>query len=147
MTELDQFFAKFSPEVEKLARAVLARMRKRLRGATELVYDNYNALAIAFSPTDQRTDIILSVALYPRWVSLFFMRGATLPDPQRILKGNGNTVRHVVIEKASDLDKPAIAAVINAAVKRADPPIDPARRGQVIVKMALKTTRARRPRA
>ena len=147
MTEIDQFLAKFPPEVENLARAVLVKMRKRLRGATELVYDNYNALAVAFSPTELRSDIILSVALYPRWVSLFFMRGATLPDPHGVLKGSGNTVRHVVIEKASDLDKPAIAALINAAAKRADPPFDPSRPGQVIVKMALRTTRPRRPRA
>jgi len=147
MTQLDEFLAKFSPEVEKLARAVLAKMRKRLRGATQLVYDNYNALAIAFSPTERRSDIILSIALYPRWVSLFFMRGATLSDPQKLLKGSGNTVRHIVIEKVSDLDKPAIAALIDAAVERADPPIDAARRGRVIVKMALKKQRARLPRA
>ena len=147
MTELDGFLAKFSPDVQKVARAALTKMRKRLRGATLLVYDNYNALAIAFSPTAQRSDIILSIALYPRWVSLFFMRGATLPDPQKVLKGKGSTVRHVVLENASDLDKPPIAALIDAAAERADPPIDPARRGEVIVKMALNTTRPRRPRA
>jgi hypothetical protein len=147
MTQLDEFLAKFDPAVEKVARAALARMRKRLPGATQLVYDNYNALAIAFSPTDKRSDIILSIALYPRWVSVFFMRGATLPDPQKVLKGGGSTVRHVVLENASDLDKPAVAAVIDAAVNRAEPPFDPARRGEVIVKMALKTIRARRPRA
>src|SRR5436190_1852847 len=146
MTQLDEFLAKFSPEVEKVARAALAKMRKRLPGATQLVYDNYNALAIAFSPTDRRADIILSIALYPRWVSLFFMRGTTLPDPQKVLKGGGSTVRHVVLEKASDLDKPALAALIDAAVERAEPPFDPKRRGQVIVKMSLNDTRPRRPR-
>ena len=147
MTQLDQFLAKFSPDVEKVARAALAKMRKRLPGATQLVYDNYNALAIAFSPTERRTDIILSIALYPRWVSLFFMRGTTLPDPQNVLKGGGSTVRHVVLEKASDLDKPALAALIDAAVSRAEPPFDSKRRGEVIVKMALPNARSRRPRA
>jgi hypothetical protein len=75
------------------------------------------------------------------------MRGATLPDPQKVLKGGGSTVRHVLVEKPSDLDKPAIAALIDAAVRRADPPFDPSRRGEVIVKMALPAVRARRPRA
>jgi hypothetical protein len=147
MTQLDEFLAKFSPDVEKVARAALGKLRRRLRGATQLVYDNYNALAIAFSTTGARTDIILSVALYPRWVSLFFMRGATLPDPKHVLKGGGSTVRHIVLEKASDLDKPAVAALIDAAVKRANPPLDPSRREEVVVKMALPRTRSRRPRA
>ena len=62
MTQLDEFLAKFDPDVEKVARAALAKMSKRLPGATQLVYDNYNALAIAFSPTEKRSDIILSIA-------------------------------------------------------------------------------------
>ena len=147
VTPLDGFLAKFSPEVEKVARAVLRKMRKRLPGATELVYDNYNALAIAFGPNDRRSDLVLSIALYPRWVSIFFIRGASLPDPHGLLRGSGNNVRHIVLEDAADLDKPAVEALIAAALERADPPIDPGLRGQTIVKMALKKQRPRRPRA
>ena len=47
--ELDEFLAKFTPEVEDTARQALKKMRARLPGAIELVYDNYNALAIGFS--------------------------------------------------------------------------------------------------
>ena len=147
MTQLDAFMAKFSPEVRKVARAALARMRKRLPGATQLIYDNYNALAVAFGPNDRRSDIILSIVLYPRWVSLFFMHGASLPDPRKLLRGSGTTVRHVRLADASDLDKPEVEALIAAALKRADPPIDPSRRGRSVVKMALEKQRARRPRA
>jgi hypothetical protein len=147
VTELDAFISKFTPEVQKLARAALLKMRKRLPGATQLVYDNYNALAVAFSPTDLRSDIILSIALYPHWVSLFFMRGVTLPDPHRLLRGGGSSIRHLVLQKASDLDKPEVAALIDAAVDRAIPPFDRKRRGETIVKMQLKNQRARRPGA
>jgi hypothetical protein len=147
MTQLDKFMAKFTPEIQKLARAARARMRKRLPGAMQLVYDNYNALVIAFGATDRRSDIVLSIVLYPRWVSLFFMHGAALPDPRRLLRGTGTSVRHVVLAKASDLDDPAVEALIEAAVKRADPPIDPARRAGIVVKLALKKQRPRRPRA
>ena len=49
--QLARFIAKFSPEVAARARAILARMRARLPGAVELVYDNYNALAIGFGPS------------------------------------------------------------------------------------------------
>jgi hypothetical protein len=43
--QLDDFIAKYSPEIGMLTRAALAKMRARLPGAIELVYDNYNALA------------------------------------------------------------------------------------------------------
>jgi hypothetical protein len=62
--------------VARQARAKIRRLQPR---AVELVYDNYNALAIAFGPTERPSDLILSIALYPRWVSLFFTREPTLP--------------------------------------------------------------------
>ena len=80
--QLDAFLDKFTPDIAAQARIALRRMRARLPGAIELVYDNYNALAIGFSPTDRTSDAIFSIALFPRWVSLFFlMNGPRLRDP------------------------------------------------------------------
>jgi hypothetical protein len=79
--QLAGFIARFTPEVAELAEAVLNKMRRRYPTALELVYDNYNALAIGFSPTERASDGIFSIALYPKWVSLFFLQGARLPDP------------------------------------------------------------------
>lgn len=62
--------------------------------------NSYNALAIGFGPTERTSDVIFSIALYPRWVSLFFFHGVGLPDPQKLLKGSGKTVRHIVLESA-----------------------------------------------
>src|SRR5262245_57037570 len=44
-TQLEGFLDKFTPDVARLARACLTKMRARLPGAIQLVYDNYNALA------------------------------------------------------------------------------------------------------
>ena len=66
------FLAKFTPEIAAFAQASLFRMRARLPGAMELVYDNYNALAIGFGPTERSSDAVFSIAVFPRWVSLFF---------------------------------------------------------------------------
>src|SRR5215469_12232585 len=97
---LSAFLAKYDPAIEKTGRAVLAAIRKLLPGAIELVYDNYNALGIGFAPTERASDVVLSVVLYPRWVSLFFFGGA-LADPDRRLKGSGNRVRHIVLENGA----------------------------------------------
>jgi hypothetical protein len=51
--QLASFIAKFTPEVAASAKEALARIRKRWPGAIELVYDNYNALAIGFAPTER----------------------------------------------------------------------------------------------
>src|SRR6266436_1894806 len=99
--QLKAFIARYEPEVGAAARSALATMRKRLPGAVELVYDNYNALAIGFGPTERASDAIFSIAVYPRWVSLFFLQGATLADPQKLLRGSGSRVRHVVLEEGT----------------------------------------------
>jgi len=51
--QLASFLRKYDPAVASVARGALARLRKRLPGATELVYDNYNALAIGFGPSQR----------------------------------------------------------------------------------------------
>jgi hypothetical protein len=44
--QLAGFIARFDPQVAKLVRAARVVLRKRWPTAVELVYDNYNALAI-----------------------------------------------------------------------------------------------------
>jgi hypothetical protein len=141
---LAEFIGKFTPEVARSARIARTRIRKLLPGAFELVYDNYNALALAFSPTEKPSDIILSVALYPRWVSLFFARGAHLPDPERLLRGSGSRIRHVVLEPVGILDQPAVRALIRAAVATHSTPLSGAR-GRTIIKAVSARQRPRRP--
>src|SRR5258706_12172329 len=121
--QLKAFIAKFEPEVGAMVRSALATMRKRLPGAVELVYDNYNALAIGFGPTERASDAIFSIAVYPRWVSLFFLQGATLADPQKLLRGSGSRVRHLVLEEGT-LDKPAVRELMAQALRKARKPLD-----------------------
>ncbi len=142
--ELAQFIAKYTPEIAALARAALARMRARLPGAIELVYDNYNALAIGFGPTERASEAIFSITLFPRWVSLFFLDGARLPDPQKLLKGSGKKARHLVLKEAADLDQPAIQSLIAHALERAQP-IDGQVPGRIVIKSVSAKQRPRRP--
>jgi hypothetical protein len=143
--QLDDFLAKYSPAVEALARAALAKMRTRLPGALELVYDNYNALAIGFGPTERTSDAIFSLALWPCWVSFFFLQGAGLPDPNRLLKGSGKVARHIVLEQADDLDKPAFQELIARALESARTPLDGTGPGRIVIKSVSARQRPRRP--
>jgi hypothetical protein len=145
--KLDEFIAKYSPEIRELARAALDRMHSRLRGAIEMVYDNYNALVIGFGPNERASDAIFSIVLYPRWVSLFFLQGAGLPDPKKLLKGSGKVVRHVVLQDAEDLEEPAIQELIDRALKRARTPLDETQPSRMVIKSVSEKQRPRRPRA
>jgi len=123
-------------------------MRKRLPGAIELVYDNYNALAIGFGPNERSSDAIFSIAVFPRWVSLFFLQSGTeLPDPHGLLKGTGTRIRHIVLEAPADLDRPAVRALMKEALARADVRIDRTARNRIVIKSVSAKQRPRVPRA
>lgn len=144
--QLNSFLAKYDPEISARAEAVLVKMRKLLPGAIELVYDNYNALAIGFAPTDRASDAIFSIALYPRWVSLFFLQhGTKIADPKKLLKGSGNKVRYVVLESPDDLDKEEVRSLMSEAIDRARLPFDVAQKNRIVIKSISAKQRPRRP--
>lgn len=144
---LAAFLDKYSPAIAKLAREVRAKMQERLPGAVELVYDNYNALVIGYGPSEKTSEGIFSIALYPRWVTLFFLQGAGLADPQGLLKGSGSGVRHIVLESAADLDQPGVRKLMAEALKSAVTPIGRKSAGGLVIKSVSAKQRPRRPGA
>lgn len=142
--QLDSFMDRFSPEVAADARRALAFMAARLPTASRLVYDSYNALVIGFGTSEKAGDIILSIALYPRWVTLFFLRGTVLPHPKGLLEGSGSTVRGVRLQPISRLETSELGDLIDAAVANAAP-LPVTGDGPMIVKSISAKQRPRRP--
>jgi hypothetical protein len=143
--QLEGFIDKYTPEIAATTRACLAKMRQRLPGAAVLIYDNYNSLAVGFGPSEKASEAIFSIVPYPRWILLFFLQGAGLPDPHGLLKGSGKVVRSIRIESAEDLDKPAIRELMAVALQNAKRPIDSKAEGKLIVKSVSSKQRSRRP--
>jgi hypothetical protein len=142
--QVEGFISKFDPAIAKLARSVRSAMRKRFPSAVELVYDNYNALAMGFGPTERASDAILSVAVYPRGISLYFLYGRSLPDPQRLLQGQGNQGAFIRVDNMKVLDEPGVKALLEAATKLAKPPFPEKGRGYTVVKSISSKQRPRR---
>jgi hypothetical protein len=128
-----------------LALAILKKMRGLYPTSLELVYDNYNALAIGFGPTERASDAIFSIALFPRWVSLFFLQAEGLPDPDKILRGSGNVAKHVVLASHDALSEPAVRALMQVAVARAKVPFNAQGARRLIIKSISEKQRTRRP--
>jgi hypothetical protein len=143
--QLAGFLAKYTPEIAEFARAVRAKMRARLPGAIEMVYDNYNALVIGYLPGERPSEAIFSIAVYPRWVTLFFLQGAGLPDTHKQLKGSGKFVRHVVLKAPEDLDTPEMEVLFEHALDRAIKPLDPKQPHRLVIKSISPKQRPRRP--
>ncbi len=143
--ELDGFIAKFTPEVAELTHALLAKARAQLPGAVVPVYDNYNALAIGFGPTDRVKDVVFSLAVMPRWVTLCFTWGVRLDDPKKLLGGAGSQVRHIRLHTPKGYDDPAVQAFIAQALANAEPPISRGETGGIVIKSISTKQRPRRP--
>src|SRR5476651_1426592 len=77
--QMNRFLAKYSVEVRSVARKAIAKLRVRLPGAIELVYDNYNALAIGFSSSERAADVIVSIALIRGGSVCSSCRGRSFP--------------------------------------------------------------------
>ena len=65
----------------------------------ELIYDNYNALAFGWSPTDKVGHIFCSIAIgrTSKNVHFGFYWGSQLSDPDKILLGQGSQYRYILV--------------------------------------------------
>ena len=142
--QLNALIAKFDPAVQKIVRAARTRLRKRMPAAVELVYDNYNALAIGYGSSERRGDWIVSLAVYARGVNLYFIYGVALPDPRGLLQGAGNQGRFVRLESASMLDRREIDDLLKAAIAEADTPLPARGNGYTVIKSVSPNQRRRR---
>ena len=96
-------------------------------------------------PTERATEAIFSIALYPKWVSLFFLQAKGLPDPDRILKGSGSVAKHVVLASPDVLHYPAVRALMQDAEARAKVAFDLNGEHRLIIKSVSAKQRPRRP--
>lgn len=143
--QLAGFAAKYSPEICARGLAAIERLHARFPTAARLVYDNYNALAVGFGPDERASNAIVSIAFYPKWVSLFFLQAKALEDREGLLRGSGTVARHIVLKDASDLDHPAISELIDQAEARAKTPLPRSGEGPLIIRSVSAKQRPRRP--
>ena len=142
--QLKGFIAKFEPKHQTLIRAVRKALRKRFPTAYELAYDNYNFFVIGYGPTERPSDCIVSMAAGANGVGLCFIRGARLPDPNKILLGSGNQTRFIRIESADVLARPEVEALVAASAALAKTPMRASGRGTLIIRSVSAKQRPRR---
>ena len=142
--QLRSFIEKFAPPHQAIIRAARKKLRKRFSTATELVYDNYNFFVIGFGPNERPSDCIVTIAAGANGVGLCFVRGASLPDPEKVLLGSGKQTRFVRLPSADVLEQPELHALLNVAAERARVPLPRSGRGKIIIRSVSVKQRPRR---
>jgi hypothetical protein len=83
----------------------------------ELIYDNYNALAVGWSPTDRVGHTFCSIAVgrTSNNVHFGFYWGNELADPDKILLGDGNQYRYILVPDKNNFPKAYIEKLVKEA--------------------------------
>ena len=94
----------------------------------ELIYDNYNALAFGWSPTEKVGHTFCSIAVgrTSKNVHFGFYWGSEIADPEKKLIGNGNQYRYFLVKNRNDFPKTYMKkllkeAFVNSMLKVKDP--------------------------
>jgi hypothetical protein len=103
----------------------------------ELIYDNYNAVAFGWSPTDKAGDVFCSIAVCSDHVNFGFNRGVDFPDRKKILLGNGSQYRFIRVRDKVDFPEEYIKELLEMAYENSIGRMKPVKKvikGETIVK-------------
>jgi hypothetical protein len=139
------FLARYTPEIVAETEAVLAKMRARLPGAVEMVYDNYNGLVVGFGAEEKPREAVFSIIVLPDHVTLCFLWGADLFDPDKLLRGSGSQVRHIRLAGPETLDDAAVQTLMTEAIARSARPFDETQPNRMVIRAVHPKPRPRRP--
>jgi hypothetical protein len=83
----------------------------------ELIYDNYNAVATGWSPTEKLGHVFCSIAVYRtnQNIHFGFYWGNEIADPEKKLIGNGKQYRYFLVNDLKDFPKTYIKKLVKEA--------------------------------
>lgn len=110
-------------DLVQITRESLQPMVRRLReiifeihpDSCEVVRLGYRAATYGLGPK-KMSEGYAYILPHEAWVNLGFYKGAELEDPEGVLEGTGAKMRHVKIGSMDEAEKPAIRALIRAAL-------------------------------
>lgn len=114
--DLTKFLQPFSKEIQELAMWLREFIWDLYPNTNELIYDNYNAVAVGWSPTDRVGHTFCSIAVGSnKYVHFGFYRGSQIADPEKMLLGKGNQYRYITVNNKDDFPKTYIKKLLKEA--------------------------------
>jgi hypothetical protein len=115
LADLLKFMKPFSDEVKETALWLRDFVWDLYPNCNELIYDNYNALAFGWSPTEKLGDTFCTIAVLEKYVHFGFYWGTQISDPEKLLLGKGNQYRYIIVKSVADFPKTYIKKLLKEA--------------------------------
>ncbi len=116
--QLLSFLEAYDRHIAELALALREIILEEAPDASESIYQVYT-VAIWFGFSGKMKDMFCYIATNAGHVNLGFPRGTSLPDPNRVLEGEGKTMRHIKFRSQHDVERPFVRRYIRAAMEQA----------------------------
>jgi hypothetical protein len=102
--ELLKFLEPFGDEISEIVLWLRKFVWDLYPQANELIYDNYNALAFGWSPTDRVGHTFCSIAIgrTSKNIHFGFYWGSEISDPQHLLLGKGSQYRYILVKSKKE---------------------------------------------
>ena len=115
--DLEKFLQPFDKEITDLVFWLREFVWDMFPTANELIYDNYNAVAFGWSVTDRLGHTFCSVAVgrTSKNIHFGFYWGTKISDPKKILLGQGNQYRYILVENQKDFPAPYMKKLVKQA--------------------------------
>jgi hypothetical protein len=115
--DLKIFLVPFGGEIAELVLWLREFVWDLYPTSNELIYDNYNALAFGWSPTDRVGHTFCSIAIgrTTKNVHFGFYWGSEIEDPKKILIGQGSQYRYLLVENKDSFPKTYIKKLLKEA--------------------------------
>jgi hypothetical protein len=111
--DLLTFLLPFDKHIVELALWLREFVWDRYPQCNELIYDNYNAVAFGWSPTEKLGDTFCSVAVYNnKDVHFGFYWGSKIADPENMLLGKGSQYRYIKISSITAFPQQYITQLV-----------------------------------
>lgn len=117
--DLLKFLRPFSTEINEIVLWLRAFVWDLYPQTNELIYDNYNALAFGWSPTDKVGHIFCSIAVgrTSKNIHFGFYWGAKIRDPKKLLLGQGSQYRYILVDDSKKVPMTYIKKLMAEAYK------------------------------
>jgi len=114
-SELKKFLAFYPANVQSLFLWLREFVWNAFPESNELIYDNYNALAVGWSVTDKLGQTFCSIAAFSEFVHFGFYWGSQIADPEKKLLGKGKQYRYIVLRDKNEFPKTYIRQLLKEA--------------------------------
>jgi hypothetical protein len=112
--QVDMLINQYDPEIQKLINAARRTLGVAFPRATEGLDPSAYILGYSYGPGYKGT--VATLILSKTGVKIGIPYGTQLPDPTRLLAGEGKVHRHVAVAEPAQLKNPALKSLLKEAL-------------------------------